>query len=74
MTPEQRKLLEPFGNQLCDWEIRIAEMSLEELASFEVACNSVTPTNVWYCIYDAAQILKRIINARRTLSKRVQSG
>ena len=41
------------------------ELTPEELAEFEAACNAVSSTNCWACTYDAAQVLKIYITMRR---------
>ena len=57
MTPEQKKLLEPFADQLRQWEIKMAGLE------------PATTTNCWYWIYQAARLLKMAISTRRVESK-----
>jgi hypothetical protein len=73
MRPEQKKLLEPFGNMLHNWQIQLAEMTAQEFDDMEAACEAASPTDCWARTYEAAQILLRDIRATRFRAQRTHA-
>ncbi len=70
MTPEQKRILEPFADTLANWDQQLREMTPDEFDAMEAACNAVTTTNCWAATYDAAHIIGKYIAQWRGFERR----
>lgn len=58
MTQEQKELLRPFADTICNMLIGLAGMEPEDQHALLSACEAAGSTNCWCVSYDAAQLLK----------------